>query len=232
MRVELEPAFVLHHRPFRDTSLVLETFTRHHGRVGLVARAARGPRSRFRGLLLPFRPLLLSWRLQGELGTLTGAEAASPAAPPAGGERLLGAFYMNELVLRLTARLDAHGELFDAYAIALAALPCGEPAPVLRVFEKRLLQALGYAPDLARDEAGQPLDPQRWYRYEPGAGLTPARDDSHGALAGSSIVALAADRLDSPRALRDARRLLRDALGVHLGDRPLRTRELLARLRR
>lgn len=233
LRVELEPAYVLHHRPFRDTSVLLEVFSLEHGRLGLVARGARGPRSRMRGLLQPFRPLLLSWQLRGELGTLTAAELAEGAsATPAGGDVLLGLFYLNELLLRLTGRLDPHRELYAAYAETVARLAGGEPvAPALRRFEKRLLDALGYGPDLGRDATGQAIDPQGSYRYEPTLGVAPCRADAAGALQGASLLALADGRLDQPRALADARQLLRAALEVHLEGRPLRTREMLARLR-
>lgn len=234
LRVELEPAFILHPRPFRDTSLLLEAFSRDHGRVGLVARGARGPRSRLRGVLQPFRPLLLSWQLRGELGTLTAAEPAGrAAATPVGGDALLGLYYLNELLLRMTARLDPHAELYDAYAAALAAITGGAPlAPALRRFERRLLDALGYGPELARDAAGRPLEAAASYRYDPALGLANCRPDAAGALLGASVLALAEDRLVDPRSLADARRLLRAALDAHLDGRPLKSREMLSRLRR
>jgi len=233
LRVELEPGFILHHRPFRDTSVLLEVFSESHGRVGLVARGARGPRSRLRSLLQPFRPLLLSWQLRGELGTLTGAETAGQAAKmPAGGDRLMALFYLNELLLRLTARLDAHPALYAVYGAAVEDLVAGEPvAAVLRRFEKRLLDALGYGPDLALDATGQAVDPAASYRYDPALGLAACPEGVTGAVLGSSLLALSKDRLTEPRALADARRLLRAALDVHLEGRPLKTREMLGRLR-
>jgi DNA repair protein RecO (recombination protein O) len=234
LRVELEPAFILHHRPFRDTSVLLEVFCRDHGRVGLVARGARGPRSRHKGMLQPFRPLLLSWQLRAELGTLTQVEAAGATArPPTGGDVLLALYYLNELLLRLTARLDPHRDLYGIYASSVQALLAGEAvAPALRRFEKRLLEALGYGPDLVRDAAGRPVEAAASYRYDPALGLAACRPDAAGALLGESLLALADDKLTSARALADARRLLRAALEVHLDGRPLKTRELLARLRR
>jgi DNA repair protein RecO (recombination protein O) len=233
LRSELEPAFVLHNRPFRDSSVLLEVFGREHGRVGLVARGARGPRSRWRGMLQPFRPLLISWRMRGELGTLTGAELAEAALmPPASGDALLALFYLNELLLRLTARLDPHREIYGSYAATVALLAGGrEIAPALRRFERVLLDALGYGIDLGQDASGAPIVAERSYRYDPARGLAACRPDLADAIAGSSVLALAEDRLDEPRALVDARRLLRNALDVQLEGRPLKTRELLSRLR-
>jgi DNA repair protein RecO (recombination protein O) len=141
-KVALEPAFILHHYPYRDSSLLLEVFARGYGRVGLVARGARSARARWRGQLENFRPLLLSWSLRGELGTLTGLELPAVTGVPAG-RRLLSAYYLNELILRLLARHDPHPEVFDAYAEAIRDIDVAEE-PALRIFEKRLLQALGY----------------------------------------------------------------------------------------
>lgn len=246
LRVELEPAFILHHRPFRDTSVLLEIFSQAHGRVGLVARGARGPRSRWRAVLHPFRPLLLSWQLRGELGTLTGAESGAESGArfggesgsvatmaPSKGDALLALYYVNELLLRLTARLDPHSELFAVYGRVVATLMAGEPvAPALRRFEKRLLDTLGYGPELERDATGQAIDGAASYRYDPSLGLASCRPDAPGALLGASLQALAAEQLVEARALADARRLLRAALEVHLDGRPLKTREMLTRLRR
>ena len=120
-KAELARAYVLHHRPYRDTSRIVELFSREHGRLTLFARGARGPKSRTASLLQPFVPLLVSWRGHGDAAQLTGAElvaGGSPGLPPA---VLMSGFYLNELLLRLTTRDDAHPELFDAYDEALRA---------------------------------------------------------------------------------------------------------------
>ena len=171
--------------------------------------------------------------MRGELGTLTGVEAAGPAPPPATGDRLMSMFYANELVMRLTGRLDPHPELYDAYEHAMSRLARSlPPAPALRVFEKRLLEALGYGIDLASDAAGRPVEPGGSYRYAPEAGLYACPPDAPGALGGASLLALAREAPSTPRELADALRLNRAALDVHLGERGLRTRELLARMKR
>ncbi|MBZ0070222.1 MAG: DNA repair protein RecO [Thiohalobacteraceae bacterium] len=226
---QLQPGYILHQRPYRDTSLLLEVFTRDHGRLGLVARGARGPRGRNRGLLQPFQPLLLSWSGRGELGTLTGIETAG-AARHLPGAVLYSGFYLNELLLRLLQRLDPHPALHAAYAQALVALPDATPR-ALRLFEKTLLEELGYGLLLDHEaHSGAPVEPGAWYIYELESG--PARTVQHSpnrlVLAGSSLLSLAADELHDTQSLSDAKRLLRAALGLYLGGRELKTREVFA----
>lgn len=241
-RVQLEPAWVLSVRPYRETSALVEAFTQRHGRVGMVARGARSARARLRGFLQPFQPLLLSWSEGGELGTLTGAEAGG--APVAlRGEAVFSGWYVNELVLRLLARGDPHSQLFEHYAEALGALgganaaagviekTQGPPAlahgaaAALRLFEKNLLGELGYGLQLP-----EPVERDRWYAWDAEDGLRLA-EPGPSAYRGASLQALAAETLDTDESLRDARRLMRAALKPHLGDRALRTPEMLRALR-
>src|SRR5258706_1248230 len=150
-RAEHEPGFVLHTYPYKETSLIVEAFTRSFGRVALLARGARRPRSAMRGVLLSFHPLRLSWTASAELGTLLNAEWSGGHLGLAGGGLMCG-FYVNELILRLLPREDPHEALYDFYRQSLGALSGGEDqAPVLRAFERRLLSELGYAPLLERD---------------------------------------------------------------------------------
>lgn len=231
--LSLIPAFVLHSRPYRDTSLLLEVFACEQGRVGLVARGARSARSRQRGLLQPFQPLLLSWTARGELGTLTAAEA-SGAPLPLRGYGLYGAFYANELLVRLLHRNDPHPELYPVYGTALAGLaqqPDSEP--VLRRFEQRLLEALGYGLQLGQDVDGAELDPQILYDYLLDHGPVPLARDAVARgvkLSGRSLLAMQAECFDDEQVRRDARRLTRAALDLHLGGAPLKTRAVLRQL--
>ena len=143
-RIELALGYLLHHRPWRDTSRILEVLTREHGRLTLFARGVRGPQAKLAPVLQPFQPLLLSFSGRGEAATLTGAERAASCAalPPAA---LLSGFYLNELLLKLTTRHDPQPQLFDHYHGTLSALRGGAPlAPALRLFEKHLLEVLGY----------------------------------------------------------------------------------------
>lgn len=224
-RVQLEPAWVLKASPYGDTSLLIEAFAREQGRVGLVARGARAPKARTRGLLQAFRPLLLSWNSTGDLGTLTAVEAAGSALPLPG-ETVFSGWYLNELLLRLLQRHDAHPEVFDAYGFALGALSMAiEPA--LRVFESRLLAELGFGLDLPED-----IDPQQHYRYEPERGAFAVDAEDGNAVPGEALIALRDEALERPEHLRLARELLKSALAPHLGARPLASAAVLRDLRR
>jgi len=223
-RVQLEPAWILSVRPYRETSALVEAFARNSGRTGLVARGARSARNRLRGVLQPFQPVLLSFSERGELGTLTAAEAGGPPVALRG-EAVFSGWYLNELMLRLLQRRDPHPQLFDHYGEALAALPGSGAVAALRRFEKRLLAELGYGLQLP-----EPVERDRWYAFDPESGLRLAEPGPSN-YCGESLRALAEGIFDTDESLRDARRLLRVALAPHLGDRKLRTPELLRTLR-
>ena len=228
MRVLLEPAFVLHRRPYLNTGLLLEAFGREHGRIGLVARGAMSPRSRLKGLLQPFAPLLLSWTGTGELATLTAAEEAGRPAPlPL--NRVLAGLYANELLVRLLPRLDPQPELFAAYQILLAELATapGEEPP-LRRFEKALLEELGYGLTLDREAAsGTPILAEQRYRYVLDRGPLAADQTGDGVpISGQSLLALRDGIPDDPVLLKEIKRLTRAALAEQLRGRALKTREL------
>ena len=231
-RVSLQPAWVLHHRPYRDTSQIVDLLTRDYGRVGGVARGARG-RGRRRMVLEPFHPLLVSWSGRGDLRTLVAAESRGDPVSVTG-QRLLSMFYLNELLLRLLRRHDPHPETFDDYERALGALADGAPeASVLRYFERRLLQAMGYGLNLSVTVDGQAVEPDRTYEYRLEAGPVAVPPD-HAAgivVAGKSLLDLAEEALDTPESLRDAHRLLRASLALYLGDRPLRSRQVMLAMR-
>lgn len=232
-RVTLAPTYLLHHAPWRDSSRRLEMLTREHGRITLFARGVRRPASELRAVLQPFQRLLVSWSGRGEAGTLIGAEIDGQVAPlpPA---RLMSGFYLNELLLRLLERHDAHPHVFDDYAHALARLCTQQSeARVLRIFEKRLLDALGYGLDLARDsDSGAVLDPGGHYLFRAERGVARAVQESPATYSGASLASLAAEELEDERSLKDARRLLREALGACLDGRDLKSRQVMRAMRR
>jgi DNA repair protein RecO (recombination protein O) len=235
-RVACTAGFVLHQRPYRDTSLIVELFTHEFGRLSAFARAARGPRTRF-ALLQPFRPLLLSWSGRGEAPTLTAAETDGPPPAPLAPQYLLSGFYLNELLLKLTAPHDPQRELYLHYAATLAQFRAGAPLEAaLRQFEFRLLELLGYGNEFAFEAAGRAVSPEAYYHFRPGAGVWPTTaggdegasggaEASAGAVQGRVLLALAAAQpLADPEGQRQARAVLRAALDHCLDGRELATR--------
>jgi len=224
-RVQLAPGYILHHYPYRDTSRILEVLTRDAGRISIFARGVRGPKAKLASELQPFRLLLLSWSGKGDAPMLTGAESAPEQAtlpPPC----LMSAFYLNELLLKLTHRHDPVPGVFDTYHRALESLKAGAVLePTLRVFEKRLLDLLGYGVDLDVDaRTGAAIEADAYYHFRPAFGVIPAAADAPGAMLGASLISLAREHVSAARELEDARRLLNAALAHCLEGRELNTR--------
>lgn len=228
MRVEAHPCYILHQRPYRETSLLLEVFSGNHGRFGLVARGAKRPKSGQAVLLQPFRRLLLAWSGRGELGVLTSAESDGPPLTMAAGALIVG-FYINELVTRLLHRHEAHPELFEAYERVLGALSEDDDnEAALRCFETYLLQTIGYGLVLDHDvETGQSINPEQTYQYvsERGPSCSHAQT-SCVSIQGTTLIDLAAGRFRDEQSLREAKQLLRQELSRHLGAKPLASRAL------
>jgi DNA repair protein RecO (recombination protein O) len=235
-RIQLQPAYVLHHRPYRDTSRILELFTRDHGRVSVFARGARGGKSgsALISTLQPFNRLLVSWSGRGEAGQLTGAEfdGMMQPLPP---DRLVHGFYLNELLLKLFARHDSHPDVFALYAQTLDQLKHEDPVRPLRLFEKRLLDALGYGLALERDvHDDTPIEPAASYHYrlEQGPVRVHAVAENTAVYSGASLLSLAREELSDAAVCADARRLLRAALDRCLDGRELRSRQVMLALRK
>jgi DNA repair protein RecO (recombination protein O) len=231
MRVNLQPAYILHSRPYRDTSLLLEALTAEHGRISLVARGAR---RKTRGgssaaLLQPFTPLLMSFSGRSEMKNLGGSEVAGRALMLRG-ERMFSGLYINELLVRLLHRHDPHPQIFAAYGSALEALADHGPVDeVLRRFEFTLLDELGYGFDLRVDgRTGEAVQAQDWYHYDPDCGIfahSGISEPTLPAFAGADLLAISAGEFGGGARL-TAKRLLRQALAFHLGEAPLRSRDL------
>lgn len=231
VRHDAQPAFVLHSYPFRETSLVVELFTREAGRIAVVAKGARRPKSALRGVLLAFQPLLVSWTGRGELQTLIRAEWHG-VYQPLRGLALICGFYLNELLMKLVPRHDAHEGLFETYAATLAALEgVAEPAAVLRGFEKNLLRELGYAMTLDRDvESGHPIAAEQRYTYLVERGpVSGARDGGTNGveLLGQTLLDMHSGDYSRAMTQQQAKALMRTLINHHLGDQVLHTRQLL-----
>ena len=227
-RILLQPAYVLHSRSFRETSLIVEAFTREHGRVAVVARGAKSARSRWRNILQPFRPLLISWNQKSDLGTLTAADQVA-STPALQGQSLYCGMYLNELLMRLLHRGDPHAEVFERYRHALSELATETPPqPLLRIFEKHLLEAIGYAMLLDREyQSGKDILAQHWYDYKPDRGPELSSGPGKCRVSGSALLALHAEDL-SVENLPELRMLMRSVIGYHLGDKPLASLSLFS----
>ncbi|HUP98788.1 MAG TPA: DNA repair protein RecO [Usitatibacter sp.] len=233
----MDRGYVLHTYPYRETSLILQAWTEKHGRLGLVAKGARRPKSPQRAVLVPFQPLALDWFGRGELRTLKTAEPMVPAIPLRG-QYLLSAFYLNELLLKLTTRDDPHERLFEAYDRAIGDLRAAAPLePVLRRFELTLLQELGYAVELAR-EAGThaPIAAEREYLYVVERGPVPAREGEERAdairLRGLTLLDLERGRYEDPTTVAQAKSLMRLLINHSLNGQELATRSIVRDLQR
>ena len=233
----MDKGYVLHTYPYRETSLILQVWTQKHGRLGLVARGARRPRSPQRAVLVPFQPLALDWFGRGELRTLKTAEPAVPAIPLRG-EYLLSAFYLNELLLKLTTRDDPHEGLFEAYDRAVTDLRALAPLePALRRFELRLLQELGYALEMTR-EAGThaPIAAEREYLYVVERGPVPAGEGEARLdairLRGLTLLDLERGRFEDPTTISQAKSLMRLLINHSLNGQELATRTVVRDLQR
>lgn len=230
-RQDNQPVYVLHTYPFKETSLVVELFTRDFGRVAAVAKGARRPRSAMRGMVQSFQPLLAAWSGKMELRNLHSLEWGEGLLLLQG-EALICGFYLNELLLRLLPREDAHETLFDYYGQALRTLAQGkELATTLRRFELKLLQEMGYAVPMQRDEHEAPIEAGRTYCYiaERGACSQSAQGVQQNGLqlSGKTLLDMAQDDYSDPQTQQQSKQLMRALLAHYLGDKPLHTRQLL-----
>ena len=252
----MDRGYVLHSYPYRETSLILQLWTERHGRFAAVAKGARRPKSAHRGILVPFQPLALAWFGRGEVKTLRTAEPAGPALPLRG-PALLSAFYLNELLLKLTHRDDPHEALWAAYdeavgelrsiarrAVGVPGLVAAEPGlaepravePVLRRFELAMLRELGFAVELQREAGGGAVDPGRAYWYVLERGPVPAEGPGERAdavrLSGLTLQHLDRGRFDDPRTAAEAKNLMRRLIHHCLNGQELATRALVRDLQR
>lgn len=231
MRITLQSAYILHYRPYRESSLIIDLFTQEHGRIALVARGVRTTRSRIRAMLQPFVPLLVSWQGKSELMTLSSVEACGVPFQLRG-DCLLSGFYLNELLVRVLHKQDPHPRLYTIYHETLLELQRDKlQQKTLRIFEKKLLEEIGYGLQLQYDiPDGNPLIAESNYQFciEQGFKLCQVNDNVPPSLVflGKSLLALASEELDNIERLRDAKRLMRLAFAPLIGSQPLQSRKL------
>ena len=231
IQVNAEPAYILHKRPYRETSQILEIFSRNHGRLSLMSRGSRSPRSRTSGILQPFRPLLLSWYGRSEMPSLRDVDVADARPPVLGGKALMSAMYLNEMLMLLLHRHDVYEALFADYHETLYALrQTSALEVVLRNFEKHMLEKIGFGMNLDHDaDSGEPVMADRYYAYYFEHGPVQCQPGSHRqnpVISGSSLLAFNAGELESPRSIAEIKKLMRYVINNHLGSRKLKSREL------
>lgn len=232
MRVDTQLAYILHRRAFRDTSQILDVFTRDHGRISLMSKGSRGKKSKTSGILQIFRPLLLSWQGRGEMPFLNNVEIADIKAPALSGKVLMSAMYINELLVYLLHKNDVHTDIFGHYHECLYALEYASNIEiVLRLFEKNLLQQLGFGLSLVNDaETGQPVEASRHYAYFFEHGPVLCDENRHiranPVISGESLIAFEHNRLKSGHQCAEIKTLMRYVLNAHLGHKKLKSREL------
>jgi len=255
--IDLQAAYLLHYKLYGDTNFIVDLFTLNHGRVSLLAKGARSSKPRTRTLYQPFRPLLVSWWGDGDLRTLTGIEESGSALTLVGSALPCG-YYLNEIILRLLAKDQPQQNLFAHYVMALTELSENpdNPAPTLRRFELQLLEALGSLPDFAAsDRDGEAIDEQRHYLYYPSAvqAIAVDNDDQYIAIpkekplpviyhadgetpetgipvSGRTLLRMASFEIEDKQVLAEMKPLMRRILHLHLGDRPLNSREMFSSL--
>lgn len=232
-----QPVFILHTYPFKETSLVVEMFSQDFGRIAAVAKGARRPLSAMRGMLQSFQQLAGTWSGKNELKTLHGLEWMT-GLTLLRGDALMCGFYMNELLLRLLPRDDAHAQLFEYYAETIQLLSSlqhapasGQLAEIMRRFELKMLQELGYAVPLNHDENGEIIHADETYRFEADYGACAPSATKHGVLIqGSSLLDMARGHYSNVTTQTQSKQLMRYLLQHYLGEKPLHTRQLLVDL--
>jgi DNA repair protein RecO (recombination protein O) len=231
--IELQPAYLLHSRPFRDTSLIVDFLTRDYGRVSAVANGARRPKSSFRGLLQAFIPLQVSFSGKNDLKTFRHAELlADPFFLKA--NNLFGALYINEIIVRLIQGHESEAVIFYEYEKALSKLAKGEELePVLRNFELGLLRYLGYEIEFTHAaDSGEEVEADAWYYFQHESGFFKLKQKiesaGSGDFSGQDLLNIAQRNFSSKQTRTAAKHIIRKALGVHLGDKPLKSRQLFS----
>jgi len=233
-RILKQPTWILHQRPYRDTSSIIDIFTRDFGRVSIIAKGGRSPKSKFRGLLRPFFPIKLSWYSGKNLGNLVDIDVEGKPYNLIG-DSLLSAYYLNELILKFLVKDDPQVEVFDLYSrTILNLIGMGDIAPVLRKFELEFLKLIGYGLNLEFETVTHlPVRDDLFYKYNPGSGLViSGKKNDHYVFSGADIKAINQGDFQEKKTIKSANRLLKSIINFHLDGRRLKTRRVLEELKR
>lgn len=233
-RIQNQSAWILHHRPFSNSSMILDIMTCEYGRISVIAKGSRSAKSKFRGILRPFMPLNISWLTRANLGTLIEAEVQG-APISLNGDALISGYYANELLLKLLHKDDPHNEIFLLYSETIKKLSLtNQLAPLLRQFEIKLLKLIGYALNLNEvSDTHKSLDPLSYYEYRPDMGPIEV-ENNKGPMTflGSQLKSIQQQNFECEDTLMCANRLLRHVISYQLGGRKLMTRKVIEEMKR
>ena len=233
-RINNQRAWLLHHRPFRDSSMIIDFFSHDYGLVTLIARGSRSQKSKLKGILRPFLPLDISWIKKTDLGTLTGAELnGDPIALK--GEALLSAYYINELMLNLLHRDDSQVEMFSTYTSTIKNLCAfNYNLAILRVFEIRMLELLGYGLNFQYEaKTGKEIEKEMFYQYIIDEGPVFSKSNNGPMIfSGEELIAIGSHDFSNPLTLKNAGRLLRPIITNRIGGKELKSRKVLKGMRK
>ncbi|MGR9117650.1 MAG: DNA repair protein RecO [Gammaproteobacteria bacterium] len=226
--VHLQPGYILRHQPYRETSLIIDVLTRDFGVVSILAKGVRKPKSKIAALLRPFQPLYLSYRGRTELKTLTHAEAVHVSIPLQGMSLYCG-FYINELIANFLHKFDPYPEVFQLYQQCLVEMAENiQIERVLRIFELNLLISIGYGLQLDFDsQNNKPVAATKRYFFNADYGPV---EDEDGDIAGQTLLALQTRNFPDTETLAEAKKLMRTAIDFHLQGKPLKSREVIAKI--
>ena len=234
--IEGEPAYLIHQRPYSETSQIINLFSRHYGRVDAIAKGSKRPKSKFKSFLQPFSPILVSWSGRSQLKTLRSVDINSGKQSNVSRKHLMSAFYLNELILSFLTTADPYPDLFDAYSLAINNLSNADSSEIiLREFEIELLTEIGYAINF-RTEAmsSKKIEPNLLYRFVAGEGFVSSVTSSarEKLMKGSVIHAIDQGDFADPQTLSIAKRIIRESVKYHLSGKELNTKKVVKSLKK
>jgi len=234
--IEGEPAYLIHQRPYSETSQIINLFSRHYGRVDAIAKGSKRPKSKFKSFLQPFSPILVSWSGRSQLKTLRSVDISSGKQSNVSRKHLMSAFYLNELILSFLTTADPYPDLFDAYSLAINNLSNADSSEIiLREFEIQLLTEIGYAINFQTEAmSSKKIEPNLSYRFIAEEGFVSSVTSSpHDTLIKGSVIQ-SIDRKDfsQPQTMRAAKRIIRESVKYHLSGKELNTKKVVKSLKK
>ena len=234
--IEGEPAYLIHQRPYSETSQIINLFSRHYGRVDAIAKGSKRPKSKFKSFLQPFSPILVSWSGRSQLKTLRSVDINSGKQSNVSRKHLMSAFYLNELILSFLTTADPYPDLFDAYSLAINNLSNADSSEIiLREFEIQLLTEIGYAINFQTEAmSSKKIEPNLSYRFIAEEGFVSSVTSSarDALIKGSVIQSIDRKDFSQPETMRAAKRIIRESVKYHLSGKELNTKKVVKSLKK